>query len=352
MVRSGGSSDEDEAAMAEKGAELTPIEVAVYRRLIDPPGLGVESLVREVGLPHPEVAAALANLVELRLLRHEDNRRYVAVSPDLAEAEALGSEELELSARRAEIERLRTRIRRVLPQWTDAARARVDVGATELVTEAEAITNVLMHFAESCEREVLSVSPERVPERLDGRTRRANLYSLGRGVQIRALYTHSALRDRATRTYLSDLAENGAQIRAAATLPGRSLVIDREVALLPVPFEDGSRPGLAVVREPHLVAWVVDMIERLWADATTLKDLLEGGPLTGELDQTRAAILRMLAEGEKDEAISRRLAISVRTCRRYIADYMAQVGATSRFQAGVIAAHEGHLGSTIETTIG
>jgi len=33
----------------------------------------------------------------------------------------------------------------------------------------------------------------------------------------------------------------------------------------------------------------------------------------------------------------------VRTCRRHIADYMAQVGATSRFQAGVIASRNGHL---------
>jgi len=49
-----------------------------------------------------------------------------------------------------------------------------------------------------------------------------------------------------------------------------------------------------------------------------------------------------MAEGEKDEAISRRLSISVRTCRRHIADYMLQVGASSRFQAGVIAARAGH----------
>ena len=50
-----------------------------------------------------------------------------------------------------------------------------------------------------------------------------------------------------------------------------------------------------------------------------------------------------MGEGDKDEAISRKLSVSVRTCRRHIADYMTQVGATSRFQAGVIAAREGHL---------
>ena len=60
-------------------------------------------------------------------------------------------------------------------------------------------------------------------------------------------------------------------------------------------------------------------------------------------DELTAQILRLMAAGEKDAAISRRLCISVRTCRRHIADYLARVGATSRFQAGVIAARAGHL---------
>jgi len=34
---------------------------------------------------------------------------------------------------------------------------------------------------------------------------------------------------------------------------------------------------------------------------------------------------------------------------RQIADYMAQVGATSRFQAGVIASRAGHIDSTVIT---
>jgi len=88
----------------------------------------------------------------------------------------------------------------------------------------------------------------------------------------------------------------------------------------------------------------VSTFEQLWAEASPLDEMLhqERQP-DPELDQTRAAILRLMADGEKDEAISRRLSISVRTCRRHIADYMAQVGATSRFQAGVIASRNGHL---------
>jgi len=83
------------------------------------------------------------------------------------------------------------------------------------------------------------------------------------------------------------------------------------------------------------------------AEASPLEDVIHHQRDETELDQTRAAIIRLMAEGEKDEAISRRLSISVRTCRRHIADYMVQVGATSRFQAGVIAARAGHTDSPL-----
>ena len=91
-----------------------------------------------------------------------------------------------------------------------------------------------------------------------------------------------------------------------------------------------------------MIAWIIATFEQLWAEALPLEDVITRRHDDTEIDQTRAAILRLMAEGEKDEAISRRLSISVRTCRRHIADYMAQVGATSRFQAGVIAARAGH----------
>jgi DNA-binding CsgD family transcriptional regulator len=171
----------------------------------------------------------------------------------------------------------------------------------------------------------------------------ANVCTLRRGAKVRALYQHAALNDGHTRRYLLDLAEDGATIRFAPSLPGRSLVIDRDVALLPIPTAEPARHGLAVVREPNVVAWVIATFEQLWAESVPLEVALRRSSDDSEIDHTRAAILRLMAEGEKDEAISRRLSMSVRTCRRQIADYMAQVGATSRFQAGVIAARAGHL---------
>jgi DNA-binding CsgD family transcriptional regulator len=290
-----------------------------------------------------EVDKAVARLAEFGLVRYGDGDVLIAVSPMLAEATVLGAEDLELGARRAAIERRRDTIRRLVPMWNAVSQGVLNENHVDVISDQSEIANVLMHYADRCEEELLSVAPGRLAStRIDGRTRLGNVYSARRGIRTRALYQHTALRDRATRAYLHELAANGAKIRLAPSVPGRSLVIDRQVALLPIPTEDPGRHGLAVVRDRNVIAWVVATFEQLWAEAAPFEDVIEREHDDTELDQTRAAILRLMAEGEKDEAISRRLSISVRTCRRHIADYMAQVGASSRFQAGVIAARAGH----------
>ena len=324
--------------------ELSPLEVALYRRALATPGADLGSLASDMGTPIEELDKPSARLCEMGLVRIDEHDRVTAVSPMLAEATVLGAEDLDLGARRASVESRRNAIRTLVPDWNEAFGNRAPDVAVDVISDQNQIGNVLMHYADKCEQELLSVAPGRLPKtRIDSRTRIANLYTLRRGIKLRALYQQVALRDRHTRSYLTELADNGAKVRFATSVPGRSLVIDRKVALLPIPTDDPAKHGLAVVREPNVIAWVISTFEQLWAEAQTLEDALSRDQEDAELDQTRTAILRLMAEGEKDEAISRRLSISVRTCRRQIADYMAQVGATSRFQAGVIAARAGHL---------
>ncbi|MDT4917210.1 MAG: hypothetical protein QOI15_2548 [Pseudonocardiales bacterium] len=329
--------------MSEFG-ELVEADIAMYRALLAAPGSTLAHVAARLDIAPGELDKSIARLAEMGLVRQGEYETLTAVSPMLAEATALGAEDLELGARRAALEQRRDAIRRLVPDWNSALRTEVAESVVDVVSEPNMIVNVLMHYADRCEHEMLSVAPGRLPStRIDGRTRVANVYTARRGVRTRALYQHTALRDRATRAYLNDLANIGARIRFAALLPGRSLVFDQKVALLPVPTEDPNRQGLAVVREPNVIAWVVATFEQLWSESAPLEDMINRQHHDDtELDETRAAILRLMAEGEKDEAISRRLSISVRTCRRHIADYMAQVGATSRFQAGVIAARAGH----------
>jgi DNA-binding CsgD family transcriptional regulator len=322
---------------------LADADVSLYRAVLKTPGRNLVEIGEDVDGTDDELAESLRRLCELGLVRAGDGDTLQAVSPMLAEATVLGGEDLDLGARRASVEQRRDTIRRLVPHWNSAFSTLVNEGIVDVIDDQAAIANVLMHYADRVEHELLSTAPGRLPStRIDGRTRVANVYSARRGIKTRALYQHTALRDRATRAYLNDLMENGARIRFAPSVPGRSLVVDRSVALLPIPTDDPGRHGLAVVRERNVIAWVVATFEQLWAEASPLEDILSMQQDDTELDPTRAAILRLMAEGEKDEAISRRLSISVRTCRRHIADYMAQVGASSRFQAGVIAARAGH----------
>jgi DNA-binding NarL/FixJ family response regulator len=50
-------------------------------------------------------------------------------------------------------------------------------------------------------------------------------------------------------------------------------------------------------------------------------------------------VFKLLGEGYTDASVAARLSMSVRTVRRTIADLTARLDATSRFQAGVNAAH-------------
>ena len=324
-------------------AAFSEFDVAVYESLIASPGSTAEALVHRHGVTPAELMASITRLAELCLVHCDGQNRYEARSPAMAESLALGTEELDLGIRRVALEARRSAIQQVGPQWVTALRASVREKAVDTVHDAEGIVNVFMHYAQSAQHEVLSVTPGRTATRLDARTRIATFYSLQRGVQLRLLYRPAAVHDRATRSYLRELAQHGAQVRIAPSLPGRSMVIDREVALVPISNVELPGNGLAIIREPTVVAWIVTAFEQLWADAAAPDGLLGANQPGPELDQTRAAILQLLGAGEKDEAISRRLSISVRTCRRHIADYMAHVGATSRFQAGVIASRNGHL---------
>jgi DNA-binding CsgD family transcriptional regulator len=327
--------------------ELGAVEVAMYRAILNNPNTQLADLARLLEHDAAELDKPLRRLSEMGLIRTDVDERLNAISPMLAEATVLGAEDLELGARRASVEARRNAIRRLVVDWNEALTvAAPNRVAIDVVSDQTQIGNVMMHYADRCQNELLSVAAGRAPKtRIDSRTRIANLYSARRGVRSRLLYQHAALRDRHTRSYLSELADNGARIRFASSVPGRSLVIDGEVALLPVPLSD-HKHGLVVVHEPNIVSWVIATFEQLWAESQPLEDALNRQGNAAGLDQTRVAILRLMAEGEKDEAISRRLSISVRTCRRQIADYMAQVGASSRFQAGVIAARSGHLDGT------
>ncbi|MGI5399732.1 DNA-binding response regulator [Streptomyces sp. CA-135486] len=90
-----------------------------------------------------------------------------------------------------------------------------------------------------------------------------------------------------------------------------------------------------MVRAPAVVDGVRSLFRAAWENATDLADFRHRRPHA--LGDEARRILRMLSEGHTDETASRQLGMSLRTYRRRVAELMALLGATSRFQAGIRA---------------
>ncbi|WP_433663820.1 hypothetical protein ACQPW1_17945 [Nocardia sp. CA-128927] len=62
-----------------------------------------------------------------------------------------------------------------------------------------------------------------------------------------------------------------------------------------------------------------------------------------EFDALTVAVVNAMNAGLKDEAAARKLSVSLRTYRRYVAEAMASLGVATRFQLGVRSAELGML---------
>ncbi len=192
-----------------------------------------------------------------------------------------------------------------------------------------------------CEEEMLTAQPQtgRDPQTLASAALR-DVEMLERGCSMRTLYQHSARRSSVTHTYVAAVTERGAEVRTLDEFFNRMLVFDRRVAV--IPGADDLRLAIAI-REPSVVAYLVDVFERAWErarpftnrDVSMLKDIAA---------EQRAMTIRMLIEGHSDPASAKRLGVSPRTYAGYVADLKAEYEAQTRFQLGYVMGSRGVSG--------
>ena len=160
--------------------------------------------------------------------------------------------------------------------------------------------------------------------------------AIASGRRSRAIYPVLALRE--APDVLRDRAQAGEQIRVLSELPTRLIVIGTTHAVVPEPLGFADEPRL-LVRQPALVEAMILLFDQLWERAASVPEL-DRGEARPDL---RRFLLELLAVGHKDEQIARTLGLSLRTVRRRVADLMTELGADSRFQAGVEAARRGWI---------
>lgn len=278
-----------------------------------------------------EEAEELAEqLLAMGLLAHDPRGGLVAISPDEAVARRVSPLEREMRARRSLIERRRGQLMSFLPVFEASLSDHQSPGPFEVIESLPAALTAIEELAAGCEDEVFTAQPggARAADILEEAAPRDEAI-LRRGIRMRVLYQHTARFSPGTNVYVERISRLGGQVRTLDDRFTRMLVFDRKTAVIAVP---GNPNAAAIVREPSMVAFIVDTCQRLWLIAQ---------PFTAESSShaeiesnLREAIVRMLTEGMTDSSIALRLGMSVRTCRRHIADLMTDLKAQSRFQAG------------------
>ena len=159
------------------------------------------------------------------------------------------------------------------------------------------------------------------------------------GRRSRAIYPARALEE--APDVIRDRAEAGEHVRILAEVPSRLLVLGATAALVP---EEFGQPGdrRLVIRQSGLVGSLTLLFECLWESAMAVPGLGGGRP-DGDTSSEQKLLLGQLAAGAKDEQIARVLGLSLRTVRRRVAEVMSDLGADSRFQAGVEAVRRGWI---------
>ncbi|MFH8469303.1 LuxR C-terminal-related transcriptional regulator [Streptomyces sp. NPDC017991] len=323
-------------------AELDHSSANAYRHAIKRGQFVREEIADELQASSTEVSRIEGVLRHLRLLQPlpGDPDRLAPVSPDAAAAELLGSSEGQIRELQQAVSEVRTRMLSLMPTYFEGRRRRNQMEAFDLITDVDTIRALLDEHLLRARAEMLTVQPggARPPEVLDT-VRNSNVAALDRGVRMRTLYQHTARSDLVTSAYVSEVTAKGAEIRTTDELIDRLIIYDREVAFLPEQNLPDPGRGAVIIREPNLVAFMCSVFDHMWQGALPFQPGTSAPePLA---DEVKASILRLMANGYKDEMVARRLGMSVRTCRRHIAEITEELKATSRFQAGVNATLSG-----------
>ena len=132
----------------------------------------------------------------------------------------------------------------------------------------------------------------------------------------------------------------GEQFRVFPSLPFKLVVFDRRIAILPLHLDKPDGPVL-LVRSSSLLDALCEMFEMYWRAAAPFlaSDMATVPAGATDANSVHADVLiPLLASGMNDKSIEHELDMSPRTLARRIVELTKRLGATTRFQAGWLAA--------------
>lgn len=312
---------------------------AVYRAMLADPQLGVEQLAESLSLSTQQIRDHLNTLADYALLRPDgaDPVRLRPANPRVGLARALADAEAGLQRQFAQVSELRSLMESVLAQL-DERRNVVEIVRHEGIGE---VRDRLEQLSLAARHECVSLNPGRAhrPDAMSA-SKPLNQQALERGLAIKCIYQSAFVNDPGTLAYARWLTELGGETRTLPEVPTRMVIVDAQVALVPMSADDQDAGALEIAN-PVLVAMLRAYFEHLWYEAEPFGVVQRRDP--GVEHALTRHLLELLSHGATDEAAGRKLGMSARTVRRLMAAAMEELGAGSRFQAGVEATRRGWL---------
>lgn len=212
----------------------------------------------------------------------------------------------------------------------------------EVITDYRRIQQLLEDMSHLVQHEEALMHPGTLQREFPERVLERDKRQLDKGVRIRAIFNQRFASVPEQAEYFRRKAEQGAEIRMSPVVPMNMVIADHHFALIPLDPENPTA-GVIHARGSALVRSYLALYEYCWHTATPYGEALHPEPGGDGLTEQQRAALRMLASGMKDEKIARSMGVSLRTVSRMLSEVMAELGASSRFEAGVRATRLGWL---------
>ena len=319
-----------------EGPMLSDDAQTVYRAMMADPSLGVAGLCSRLNVTEDVVRGALDDLADASLLDLTRQDAAAAAHPWLTLSDVIAKEEAALLARQERLQSMRTLLQSVRLDYESALQHERIVTHTSVTSIQARLEQLALGATVEC----VSFNPGRAHTPTDMEASKPlNQRALERGVGIRCIYQDSFRHDPGTLGYARWLTELGGEVRTMPLVPQNLVIVDRQVALLP---RTPGKPedGAAEISTPSVVEALADYFDAVWATSDPFGTRAPASPDV-EVPALTRQVLTLLASGVTDESAAKRLGLSARTVRRLMAKAMDDLGAVSRFQAGVAAVGHG-----------
>ncbi|MFG2986639.1 helix-turn-helix domain-containing protein [Streptomyces sp. NPDC048258] len=314
------------------------LDRTVYGLIYRNPGWSLEEVCAAADCSPAEAEEACDRLLAKGLLSPAPTTRcgFATVEPETALTRLFASEERQATAHAERLTGIRAAIASLTMDYSDLRNERRAPVEVETLATPALVNSFLEDAGSMVRTRMRSMHPGGPPpEGVIDEMLLRDQEMAGRNIEVEVLYQRRTAEVPYVAAYLMDAARPGREARTAEFLPIRMILFDDDLAVLPINPADSSEGALAV-HGRALMSSLHAFYDHCWHNATLPRQSQEGRPASRPvLDDQELIVVRLLADGVKDEAIARHLGVSSRTLSRLISGLLDRLGVQTRFQAAL-----------------